>query len=376
MDGIDTFRLAAEILAFERYMKLDKLERNAAVVIKHKIATYVRKSSKGARVQLIGSYSTGLGTPLSDMDFTVILPQFEKNPLQRGPSSERPEARKARTRAMMRFKSILDRQTQEWNDIEVVWASIPLIIGTHRESRISVQLQQQKGSLSVFLDITAFSAFQSEFPTLRPLYILLKTALAIRGLDKTIAGGLSSYPLLIAIVNALKHCEHKYHREDIANHLLFILRFYVNTDLYNTGFRLDHPRVFPKLGRAASRPGSTAQPEEYDFEGMAKIARPNPQQPYLLCLQDPLNPNNDLGKKAYAIKHIGALFRAALEVIESSMKKWENTSPDERKQPTNLILDVLIKANYEAMEVDRAKRRRFAKRMPQPPDDRHKGQHQ
>lgn len=375
MDKIDVSRLAAEILAFERYMKLDIAERKAAAVIRHQIAKYVRKANHGARIQLIGSYSTGLGTPLSDMDFTVILPQFEKNPLQRGPSSARPEARKARTRAMMRFKSILDRQDQEWRDVEVVWASIPLIIGTHRKSRITVQLQQQKGSLSAFLDFTAFNAFQSEFPTLRPLYILLKTALAVRGLDKTIAGGLSSYPLLIAIVNALKHCEHKYHREDLANHLLFILRFYVKSDLYNAGFRLDHPRLFPKLGRAASPLDSTGQPEKYAFEGMAKIASPNPQQPYLLCLQDPLNPNNDLGKKAYAIKHIRALFRVALEKIKSSMKQWEIMGPDERKQPKDLILDVLIKANYEAMEVDRAKRRRFAERMAQPSDDRHMGQY-
>ena len=351
-------------------MRLDRLESKAAAVIRNKIALYVKKANPGSRIKVIGSYSTGLGTPLSDMDFTVILPEFEKDPLQRGPSSTRPKARKARTRAMMRFKAFLDRNPKEWTDVEVVWATIPLIIGTHRESRITVQLQQQKGSMSVFLDFTAFEAFQSEFPTLRSLYILLKAALAVRGLDKTFSGGLSSYPLLIAIVNALKHCEHKYPREDVANHLLYVLRFYSRSNLYQTGFRLDQPRVFPKLGTAASRLNSAEKP---DLEGMAKIATPNPQQPYLLCLQDPLNPNNDLGKKAYAIKHIQELFRAALKQIEFSMQQWESMTLEERRMPTDLILDVLVKANYEKMEEDRAKRRGYAEQMPHPLDW-HKGQ--
>ena len=363
MDNIDSSRLNAEILAFESWMRLDQSEQRASSLIKTKIAKYVQRAVCEGRLQLIGSYGTGLETPLSDMDFTIVLPKFEKDPSQRGPSPTRPKAQKARLKALWACKSMLEGKPQLWRDVELVWATIPVIVATHRESRITIQLQQQHGSSSAFLGSMAFGAFQSEFPSLRPIYILLKAALAVRGLDKTFDGGLSSYPLLIAIVNALKHCEYRYHRNDVAMHLLFVLRFYIDCDLYTTGFRLDHPRVFPKLGGAASQSESGEQPEDHAFDGMLQVAKTNPRQPYLLCLQDPLNAGNDLGKRAYAIKHIRALFQVALTEIEASVDRWGSLSPNERQHPKDLMLDVLIKADYEAMMKDRTQRRCYAERV-------------
>ena len=357
-------RLEAEIQAFERYMRLDKSERKAAKHVQSAVEKFADEYAPGGRVELVGSYSTGLASPLSDLDFRIVLPDFEKSLLQRGPSPTRPKAQKASLEALFKCRKTLRNQAHIWRDVELVYGSIRLVSATHRKAAMQVQIQQH-GSQS-FLTSSVMMAFQSEFPTLRSLYILLKAALAVRGLDKPFTGGLSSYPLLIAIVNALKHCEFKTKRKDVAKHLLFVLHFYANGDLLNTGFRLEHPRTFPKIDPSESQSNFGQGRRANDFEGMIQIAIRNPQCPYALCLQDPLNPGNDLGKKAHAVKQIQAVFRAAYAEIQSSMALWEQMGVAERKASQNNLLDVLVKANYERMENARRTRQAFGAWRPPP----------
>ena len=346
-------------------MRLDKSEHKAATYVKSAVEKFANQYAPEGRVELVGSYSTGLASPLSDLDFRIILPTFEKSLLQRGPSPTRPKAQKASLQALFKCRRTLQNQAKIWRDVELVYGSVRLVSATHWKGAMQVQIQQH-GS-QAFLTSSVMMAFQSEFPTLRSLYILLKAALAVRGLDKPFTGGLSSYPLLVAIVNALKHCEFKTNRKDAARHLLFVLNFYANGDLLNTGFRLERPRTFPKIDPSESQSNFAQGRRAYDFEGMMQIAIRNPQCPYALCLQDPLNPGNDLGKKAHAVKQIQALFRAAHTGIRSSMALWEQMNFADRKASQNMLLDVLVKANYERMENARRTRRAFATWRP-PPD--------
>ena len=371
-------RLQGEILAFSQYMRLDKQELTAGASVKDLIARYVAKARIGeAQVRLIGSYNNGIASPLSDVDLNIILLDFEKNLLEKGPSPTRPEAVKASRRALLICKKVLEDQPDVWEDVETIHGRIPLVTATHRKTKLTVQIQRQPSSAVLFGEF-AFSAFQSEFPTLKPIFRVLKAALAIRGLDKTFTGGLSSYPLLIAIVNALKHYKSKddlrHDHTEVAKHLLFVLKFYATADLYKTGFRLDHPRVFPKLGYSLGKQPNNRHDEDtedndsderspeanYDFEGMHQIASPNYKQPYLLCLQDPLNPYNDLGRKAHAIRHIQKLFQVARNRIRAHIHRWEHLPTEERQNPREMMLDILVKGNYKVLERNRALRRGYA----------------
>lgn len=57
------------------------------------------------------------------------------------------------------------------------------------------------------------------------------------------------------------------------------------------------------------------------LEGLHKLSLVDPTQPYLLCLQDPADNLNDLGRKAYGYKHIRKTFGHLWEVINLEQKR-------------------------------------------------------
>ncbi|KAF2233050.1 hypothetical protein EV356DRAFT_230625 [Viridothelium virens] len=59
--------------------------------------------------------------------------------------------------------------------------------------------------------------------------------------------------------------------------------------------------------------------EKEVFADRATIARTDARRPYLLCLEDPACPTNDLGHKSFTIKHIIATFRHLHRIVFSSI---------------------------------------------------------
>lgn len=56
------------------------------------------------------------------------------------------------------------------------------------------------------------------------------------------------------------------------------------------------------------------------------IGQTDPAQPYLLCLQDPADATNDLGKKGFGIKHIQATFQAIEKELRKNIQDNQKTS--------------------------------------------------
>lgn len=293
-------------------------------------------------VEVIGSHSTNLATPTSDLDFRLSIFAFEKEPLSRGPSPTRPKALKAGQRALCDIEPALQR-SPSFRNVELVGATISILRAIHCSTGLEVQIQaNHTHPASTPYSIT----YLSEFPTLRPLYILLRSALQIRGLNNVFNGGLGSYPLLMMIVYALKRCCTSFSRsDDIASQLLYTLKFYSEADLYTDGFSLNPvPTVFDK-----HKPG---------IKGIDALPKLNPsRQPYLLCMQDPADPKNDLGRKCTSIKHIQVVFHSAERQILFGMKKWEMM--DKSKRESEIIaaaggcLWPLVGADYRCFEKNR-----------------------
>jgi hypothetical protein len=81
------------------------------------------------------------------------------------------------------------------------------------------------------------------------------------------------------------------------------------------------------------------------LRGQRQIAKLNKAQPYLLCLQDPANPLNDLGAKAFAIKHIQAVFRRAKSNLEKQIQAFEASPPSRARKDRwrrMALLDTLV----------------------------------
>jgi len=298
-------------------------------------------------LQVVGSYGTGLANSFSDIDFNLSFPDFEKTPLERGPSPTRDKARKAAGRALVRMHGTVENSNHFFRNVELVLARVPIVKAEHCGTKLKVEIQ----ALSTNQNAKEYVAsYLAEFPTLKTLYTVIRSALHIRDLTNVHKGGLGSYPIFMMIVNALKQASGKFAHDDLANQFLHFLDFYGTADLYKHGFSVDPPRTVLKRGNKMSAEDKIARLQDAMLRGIDILEPYNPRKPYLLFLQDPANPVNDLGRKAYGIKHVQCILRHFSESLKESMRRYdEGPMKTHNWLRTRGFLGNLLEANYESL---------------------------
>ena len=345
-------------------MRLSPQEEAAAQLVISDVVSVVRTESAVKPLTLLGSRSTGLATPISDFDFTFALPPSLPGGLKIPPSVDslshpkytiseiKRTARKALAKMVAYFHS-----SSKFGETEFVqFARVPIIRSKHIATGLDVQIQ----TLAPYQAAHEHTiAYLSEFPSLRPLYILLRYCLELRNLTTVFEGGLGSYSILMMIVTALKHSSGRFASDDLGGQLMYVLEFYGKANLYEVGFSANPPRVFEKQkkGCSLSLEERNVRLNDPQLSGIDQMTTFYPRKPYLLCLQDPANDLNDLGKNAYAIKHIQATFCRLRESIERRMKR---TTVKDSDGSTLSYLERLVSANYRYFEAGRIKVERFA----------------
>ena len=303
--------LTNEIKAYEAYMRLSPREEAASELVISDVNSVARNSRGMQPLTLLGSRSTGLATPTSDFDFSSPLPEY----LLRSrmvPTSTHISGRlqyykrenKAKAVRILERMKIHFHLSRDFRKTELVRnARVPILRCTHVATGLDVQIQ----TMAPYQATHEYKlASLTEFTSLRPLYIILRSFLELRNLTTVYEGGLGSYSILMMIVTALKHSNGKFASDDLGSQLLHVLDFYSSADLYKVGFSANPLRTFEKRKGPALDMARIADPQ---LRGINLIQTLDPRKPYLLCLQDPANEMNDLGKNAYAIKHIQATFR-------------------------------------------------------------------
>lgn len=294
-----------------------------------------------------GSRYTKLAGPLSDIDFCLSLPEYEKKPGERGPSSFRPQAQRAAYRLLWKVQRALKPIARE-GSVEFIHARVPLVAALDNVTGLSLQFS----SLVPFIPAREYTMlYLSEFPSLRALYALLRHSLLIRQLTTVHNGGLGSYPLLIMIVTALKHAGTIFERNDLGRQLLHVLGFWSDADLQTNGYSADPPRVFRKFIGSARKKDLKAQSADPVLKGIDAIRKPRPSHPWLLCLQDPGTPTNDLGKNALDIEMIQAFFSQAYRSLAKNLVRCEFIA--ERNRASFSFLEQLVRARYDDFEARR-----------------------
>lgn len=357
--------LTNEIKAYEVYMRLSPREEAASQLVISDVNSVVRNELEIKSLTLLGSRSTGLATPISDFDFTFTLPKSLPGgwilPAQSLDYNNRPKAVTALRKVDRYFRS-----SNKFSNTDFVrHARVPITRSKHVATGLDVQIQ----TMAPYQAAQEYTvAYLSEFPSLRPLYIVLRYCLEVRGLTTVFEGGLGSYSILMMIVTAMKHASGKYVSEDLAGQLLHVLEFYGKADLYKAGFSANPPRVFEKRKEGWSLEERMARIADSQLNGIDKMQKFYPRKPYLLCLQDPANDLNDLGKNAYAIKHIQVTFNKARESIQAALEAQSEKSDDRAKGRIWSCLDSLVRADYRPFEERRNRVERCAN--PRKLDDR------
>ncbi|KAI4245792.1 MAG: hypothetical protein L6R40_002320 [Gallowayella cf. fulva] len=350
-------RLGNEILAYVQSMTLSSAELNATRKVAMQVRSLVSAILTESSCDVIGSYTTGLALPFSDIDFAVSFPTIEAEAAKHRKSLRGLKFQRVYRSALYKLHHAFRINRDFDNHPEIVFARVPIVRASHRATGQEVQIQIQT---SHSLQQQHTLAYLAEYPSLQPLYVVLRCCLEIRDLSMPYQGGLGSYPILILIVNALKHASGRHDPNDLGSQLLHVLNFYQTHDLYQYGFSVEPPRLFKKNKKSMAAEERLVRAADPTLNGIDNMTKLNPLRPYLLCLQDPADPTNDLGRNAYAIKHIQKTFAVALQKMERSMKWWDQRSDMSREGSTAAgLLDPLIQANYSNFTSSRTKLERF-----------------
>ena len=353
-------RLTSEILAFHDYILPQPDELAAADRATTALRSCVKSIDPSAKMNLVGSRQTGLATALSDLDFNITHPNGGNST---GLPHDQEQAHELLDLLWMKLRK---RGSPVRASHFLRGARVPIITGSHVATNLSFQIQctgDAFNSMRYAQDCVA------EYPTLRPLYMVLRQMLEIRGLNVGSMGGLGSYPLLIMLVAALKFSETKMGRREAGKQLCFFLDMYSKIDFYTTAISLvpleyvfkaapQRIRLSQQSGPMStdreSQPSAMNELSEEELEGRRWFSKAR-AEPHMMCLQDPSNLGHDLGKQVRLIKHIQAVFIEADRSLREAVNDWD-TSDWTQQQGTKsriALLDWCIGADYELFEDER-----------------------
>ena len=390
--------LTAQIIAFGKYMEPTASEKAAVEKVVSDVQTTIQSISPTIKVSTIGSRSTGLAMPLSDIDINIehSKPVPGEKPVEK-PVEKRNKRRGKRRgkrfepegdainllRTVARALKKRGGPKPAFKDtILIERAKVPIVETQHVSTRLQIQVQcTVDGKVSM----EVVKAYLDNFPTLRPLFLVLRQVLKMRNLAEPRSYGIGSYPLIMMIVAILKFSSSRFEITDAGRQLIYFLDFYSKMDYENTGIAVEPPALFPKWSKKGGLLNQADHVRSFtpDKEGnihadeiaglktssdRKKIGIVKAHRPYLMCLQDPVDEDNDLGYQAAAIKHVKATFSRLAEMMQTSMHLFEASN----NKASFSLLDPCLAGNYERFEDKRKKLQRVGESlMPKPEVAKH-----
>ncbi|KAF1984359.1 hypothetical protein K402DRAFT_395716 [Aulographum hederae CBS 113979] len=311
------FTLEFEIREFAQWLAPTRDESAGFEAVTRDVQRVCRSILPDHGFRPFGSASNGLVTSISDLDFRLCPPSDEADP---STAPEMAPHHLQRLHSMHALNQLFRQLDYHPNFMlaRLRHARYPLITIMHKKSGVEVQIVC---SNDTSLQHIYIERYLTEYPALLPVYTLLKATLDIRGLLDVFRGGLSSYSLFMMLVASSKH-NPDLDGADCASLLVQFLRFYSAEDFTRYGYQVDPPARFEKAPlvpakRRASKPVGNL------------FGTQDPSHPDKLCLRDPADANNDLGRKARGWHYI----RATLEALRSKLEYQQGTFRTKRSLP-------------------------------------------
>lgn len=317
----DVFRLPRHVLIrdrlhrlicnFEHWVGLTDGESSARQRLVTGLTRQLRKNVLNVDFKPFGSVTTNLATPLSDIDigFNVTNGRFEMTGASR---TKKAQVKKLHLihRYLHKFKSIEKQHVRDR-------ARVPVLTLQHGPSKTDIQIVASVNGVPKTLQI---QSWLDEFPQARSIYLLVKTALEVRGLTEPVTGGLGSYTLICMVV-AFFRLSGNVKRDDLGSTLWEFLDFYAHFNTRTSCLSVEPTFVFKKRAQhnvtQATDLKDVAQDNELT-DSQQQLAVANKAHPWLLCIQDPTDLWNDLGKPTTRIMDIRMTFR----VLSQRLRSW------------------------------------------------------
>uniref|UniRef100_A0A182VWK7 polynucleotide adenylyltransferase n=1 Tax=Anopheles minimus TaxID=112268 RepID=A0A182VWK7_9DIPT len=262
-----------------------------------------------ARVEMFGSFRTGLYLPTSDIDL-VVIGQWTMLPL--------------RTLEI----ELINQGIAEPNSVRVLdKASVPIVKLTDRQTQVKVDISfnMESGVQSAKL----IKGFKHDYPVLEKLVLVLKQFLLQRDLNEVFTGGISSYSLILMCISFLQ--QHRQKPNNYSNLGVLLIEFF---ELYGRKFNYMKIGISVKSGRYI--PKEELQREMIDGH-----------RPSLLCIEDPLTPGNDIGRSSYGALHVKQAFDYAYISLVQAVLPLDKNLTDCNRQS---ILGRIIRVTDEVIQ--------------------------
>lgn len=272
---ITIIALHEEIENFYEYIRPTRLEHQMRIDVIKRIKNAVTSIWPQAEIKVFGSFQTSLYLPSSDIDL-VILGKWKALPLW-----------------TLRDILINHNIATEDNVRVLDRATVPIVkmTDTKTDVKVDISFNMKNGMESAMF----INKMKAEFPNLSKLVMVLKQFLLQRDLNEVYTGGISSYSLTLLVISFLQ----LYPRVDIAasnaNLGVLLLEFF---EFYGRHFNYSKTAISVKNG-GCYFPKSL-------FRSFALEYRPS-----ILCIEDPLQLGNDIGRNSYGVMNVKRAFEHA-----------------------------------------------------------------
>lgn len=186
-------------------------------------------------------------------------------------------------------------------------AKVPIVKFTEAVTRINVDISFNKSNGITAVDVVKH--FLAEYPVARYLIVILKYFLQLRNLHEPFNGGVGSYSLICMVVCFLQmHPRLKSGDINAESNLgTLLIEFF---ELYGKHFNYDN------VGISVARGGSY----------FSKSARgwASDKVPFLLSIEDPQDPTNDVAKASRNIINVRQAFVGAFEMLTAAIYTQNN----------------------------------------------------
>jgi len=309
----DVVGLHHEIRDFLKYISpTDKEKRMREQVVK-RIQSVILDLWPYARVEVFGSYKTGLYLPTSDVDL-VVFGRWPYVPLR------------------TLEKAFISAEVADAEGIQVIdKAAVPIIkvVDKATEVRVDISFNMPNSILAVEL----VKAYLEKFPNLRYLVFILKQFLNQRDLNEVYFGGVSSYSLVLMAISFLQLHPRADARAIRANLGVLLLEFF---ELYGVNFNYNNVCIRIKDG------GGYIQKSDFY---RCEVKQRCPEKG--LSIEDPYTRGNDISRGSYHSDKCAASFEKALFALQNVVMPGRTQAQRNVKRRTASILVNVIQLSPE-----------------------------
>jgi len=314
--------LHEEIEDFFQYMSPTPEEHQVRIDVVRRIKDVILKIWPHASVHIFGSFHTGLYLPTSDIDL-VVLGKWDVLPLR------------------TLEKALLEKGIADPNTLKVLdKASVPIVKLTDvsTDVKVDISFNMSNGVRSAEL----IRHFKRSYPTLQRLVFVLKQFLLQRDLNEVFTGGISSYSLILMTISFLQLHPRADATQPMANLGVLLIEF---LELYGRHFN------YLKTALRIRNGGSYVPKEEI------QVHMSDGYRPSLLCIEDPLNPSNDIGRSSYGALQVKQAFEYAYITLTQAVHPFKEEINDPN---VHSILGRIIRVTDDVIEYRQWIQRNFS----------------